>query len=80
MTTVEIVLPDSLAVEAANAGLLAPDKIELMLRERLRLDRIERLREARVALREHPLPAMTDAEIQAEIDAARVSRPIAPGA
>ena len=36
MTTVQITLPDALALEAASAGLLAPEKIERILRERLR--------------------------------------------
>ena len=36
MTTLTIDLPDNLAEEAQNAGLLAPDAIETMLRETLR--------------------------------------------
>ena len=36
MTTVQITLPDELAQEAANAGLLSADAIEAMLREQLR--------------------------------------------
>ena len=35
MTTVQITLPDALAREVANAGLLAPERIERILRERL---------------------------------------------
>ena len=36
MTTVQITLPDELALKAANAGLLSPEAIEAMLREQLR--------------------------------------------
>lgn len=36
MTTVQITLPDELAQKAANAGLLSPQAMEAMLRERLR--------------------------------------------
>jgi hypothetical protein len=36
MTTVQITLPDDLAQKAANAGLLSPQAMEAMLRERLR--------------------------------------------
>jgi hypothetical protein len=43
VTTVQITLPDALAQEATKAGLLAPEKIERMLRERLRAERIERM-------------------------------------
>jgi len=67
MTTVQIILPDELAREAAKAGLLAPDKIEALLRQRLRSERVERMQVARAKLGAHPLPAMTPDEIQAEI-------------
>ena len=36
MTTVQINLPDELALKAANAGLLSADAMEAMLREQLR--------------------------------------------
>ena len=36
MTTVQINLPDELALKAANAGLLSTDPMEAMLREQLR--------------------------------------------
>src|SRR5688572_1884095 len=55
MTTVQITLPDALAQEAANAGLLVPETIERILRERLRADRIERMKAARAALAVEPL-------------------------
>jgi len=71
MTTVQIALPDQLVQEAQRAGLLAPEKVEQMLREQLRAGRIDRLARARQKLVAEPLPAMTPEEIQAEIDAYR---------
>lgn len=71
MTTVEIILPDALAQEAARAGLLTPQRMELILRERLRADRIERMKAARSTLAAKPLAPMTPEEIAAEIGAYR---------
>lgn len=44
MTTVQITLPDELALKAANAGLLSPDAMAAMLREQLRRRAGEELR------------------------------------
>jgi hypothetical protein len=41
MTTVTIELSEELALKAANAGLLAPEAIEAILREQLRLRAVE---------------------------------------
>lgn len=79
MTTVQINLPDALAQEATKAGLLAPEKIEHMLRERLRAERIERMRTARATLAADPLPPMTPEEISAEIEAYRTGQQRAAG-
>lgn len=65
----QITLPDALAKEAVNAGLLAPEKIERILREQLRAERLERSNTARAALAENPIAFMTAEEINAEIDA-----------
>lgn len=78
MTTIQITLPDALAQEAANAGLLAPEKIEGLLRAQLRTVRIEQLREARDKLAAHPLEPMTPAELAAEIEAYRDEQRRAP--
>lgn len=75
MTTLQITLPDALAREAEQAGLLAPGQIELLLRERLRQARVDRMRAARDALAADPLPVMTATEIDAEIDAYRSAQP-----
>lgn len=73
-------MPDQLAEEAAKAGLLAAEKIEALLRERLRTERIARLRAAREKLAVEPLPSMTAEEIQAEIRAYRAEQHRAAGA
>ena len=41
MTTIQIDLPDALAKEAANAGLHVPERIALILREQLRVERVD---------------------------------------
>jgi hypothetical protein len=79
MTTVQITLPDALAQEATKAGLLAPEKIERMLREGLRQERIERMKAARATLAAEPLAPMTPEEISAEIDAYRTEQRRAAG-
>jgi hypothetical protein len=79
MTTVQITLPDALAQEATKAGLLAPETIERILRERLRAERIERMKAARATLAAQPLLPMTPEEISAEIDAYRVEQRRAAG-
>ena len=71
MTIVRIALPDALAKEVASAGLLAPEKIERILREQLRAERLERSRAVRTALAANPLSFMTAEEVNAEIDAYR---------
>lgn len=80
MTTVRISLPEPLAEEAAKAGLLDSDKIEALLREQLRAQRLRRLRTTRAALAAKPLPPMTTEEIQAEIRAYRTEQRRAAGA
>lgn len=74
MTTIQITLPDQLAEEAAQAGLLASERIEALLREQLRAARLARLRAVREQLAADPLPPMTAAEIQAEIDGYQVAQ------
>lgn len=79
MTTVQITLPDALAQEATKAGLLAPEKIERMLREGLRAERLERFKAARAVLAAEPLAPMTPEEISAEIAAYRTEQRRAAG-
>jgi hypothetical protein len=67
----QIELPDALATQAKEAGLLEPDAVERMVREALLARRVDSLAEAREVLAANPLPPMTPEEIQAEIDAYR---------
>ncbi len=74
MTTVNITLPDALAQEASKAGLLAPERMERMIREGLRQERVDQLKAARVNLFSEPTVPMTPDEIAAEIAAYRAER------
>lgn len=82
MTTLEIKLslPDALAKEAQQAGLLTPKALETMLREQLRTRRIAELREAVGQMAGAEGLPMTMAEIEAEIRAYRQERRRALGA
>ncbi len=74
MTTLEINLPDSLAKEAKEAGLLTPQAVETMLREAVRSRRIARLVEARRNIATAGVAPLTMEEIQTEIEADRAER------
>ena len=74
MATLTIDLPDTLVEEAEEAGLLASDALEAMLRENLRRRAIDGLFEAADMLAASNFPAMTMAEIQAEVNAVRSQR------
>ena len=71
MATLTMDLPDKLAEEAGEAGLLASDALETMLRENLRRCAIDGLFEAADMLAASDFRAMTMAEIQAEVNAVR---------
>ena len=82
MTTLEVKLdlPESLAKEAQQAGLLTPQAVETMLRERLRAQRVAELREAVKQMVSTGGAPMTMEEIEAEIQAYRKERRRASGA
>lgn len=82
MTTLEVKLdlPESLAKEAQQAGLLTPQALEAMLRERLRTQRVTELREAVKQMVSAGSAPMTMEEIEAEIQAYRKERRRASGA
>lgn len=75
MTTVQITLPDQLAREAQNAGLLTSATIERMLREQLKTQRVDELFEAmdRMAAVDTPA-AMSPEEVAEEIRVMRTER------
>ena len=80
MTNIQLSLSDDIARAAAQEGLLTPEALELLLRERLRSLRLARLDAARGRLADPPAAPMTIEEIQAEIDAYRAEQRRAGGA
>jgi hypothetical protein len=71
---IKLNLPDSLAREAKDSGLLDPVALEILLREELRRRRVDRLFEASDRLAALPLAPLTDEEIESEIHAVRTQR------
>ena len=74
MSEVILNLPDNLVKEAEANGLLKPEIIESLLRAELRRRRVNKLFAAADRLAELDIPALTEAEVEAEIAAARQSR------
>lgn len=74
MSEVVLNLPDNLAKEAEASGLLKPEFIESLLRAEIRRRRVNKLFAAADRLAELDLPTLTEAEVEAEIAAARQSR------
>jgi hypothetical protein len=79
MTEVKVTLPDGLAKEADQAGLLSAREIERMLREEIRRRQVGELFEAMDRMAAVEGEPMTEDEIQAEIDAVRAARRAARG-
>ncbi len=73
-TELKLTLPDSLAREAEASGLLTPEAIEALLREEIRRRHVNQLFEAADRLANLDMPPLTEAEVEAEIEAARRSR------
>jgi hypothetical protein len=73
MTEVTLKLPDDLAQQARQAGLLKPQALETLLREAMRARRADRLFETMSRLRSQD-PPLTEEDVQAEIQAARAAR------
>lgn len=69
-----LALPDALAHEAEEAGLLNAQAIETLLREAIRRRRVERLFEAMERLSVVSPKPLTAAEVEAEIEAVRAAR------
>jgi 2-phospho-L-lactate guanylyltransferase (CobY/MobA/RfbA family) len=81
MTEFTVQLPDEFARKAQAAGLLNDEGIERALRDALMREAGRKLLEIGQVMRE--LPAMSEEEIQAEIEAVRAARRAkrdAPGA
>ncbi len=71
MTELKLNLPDALAKEAAQAGLLSADAIQRLLREEIQRRQVGELFEAMDRMAAVEGEPMTEDEIQAEIDAVR---------
>ena len=74
MTEFTVKLPDELAKQIRAAGLLDAAAVERLFREALRKQAAGELFSALDEIEAAKLPPMTEEEIQAEIDAARVER------
>lgn len=73
MTNVTLSLPDDLAQQAKSAGLLRPEVIEALLREAMRKRQVDELFTTMGKLASLK-PQLTEAEIDAEVAAARAER------
>ncbi len=75
MTTVQIALPDQLAKDAEQAGLLSPEMLGSLLREQLRTRDIDRLFSAMDRMAAVADPAfLSPEEVAAEIATMRAER------
>ncbi len=73
MTNITVSLPDELAQQAQSAGLLSPEAIERLLRDAMKKRRVDQLFSTMGQLAALT-PALSEAEIDAEIAAARADR------
>ena len=75
MTTIQIDLPDQLAQEAEQAGLLSPESLEKLLRDQLKAKRFDELTAAigRMSAEDDP-EYMSLEEIAEEVRAMRAER------
>jgi hypothetical protein len=71
---IKLNLPESLAREAEASGLLTPQSIESLLRAEIRRRRVNQLFEAADRLAALDLSPLTEAEVEAEIQAVRKKR------
>jgi len=74
MTTVQINLPDQLAQEAQRAGLLTPSALECILREHLKVRKVDTLFEAMDRMAAVDEPAMAPEEVAEELHRMRAER------
>lgn len=75
MTTLELKLnlPDRLAQDAAQMGLLEPECLQSLLLEAVRSRRVMQLAEARRRVAAADIPPLSLDEIQAEVEAYRAA-------
>jgi hypothetical protein len=79
---IQLVLPDDIAREAEDQGLLASESLERLIRAELRRRKHQNLREMLDQLASLDTPPLTDDEVAEELQAARAERRArnAPGA
>lgn len=74
MTTLTIDLPDNIAKEAKDAGLLAPETLVQLLKDAVRRRAGQRLLDVARRIQATGISPMSDEEIVAEVKAARAER------
>ena len=74
MTTLTIDLPDNLAKEAKDAGLLTPEALAQLLKEAMRRQAGRRLLEVATRIQTAGIAPMSDDEIVDEVKAVRAER------
>lgn len=74
MTTLTIDLPDNIAKQAKDAGLLTPETLAQLLKEAVRRQAGRRLLDAAKRIQSAGIPPMSDEEIIAEVKAVRAER------
>lgn len=74
MTTLTIELPDNIAKEAREAGLLAPETLAKLLKEAMRREAGRQLLETAKRIQATGIPPMSEEEIVAEVKAFRAER------
>jgi len=74
MTTVQITLPDQLAQEAEQAGLLSSESVEKLLRDQLKSKKVEQLFSAMDRMSAADSSALTPEEVAGEIAAMRAEK------
>jgi hypothetical protein len=79
MTTIQITLPDELAQEAKQAGLLTPELLERWLRDQLKAQRLDHLFSAMDRMANEDAPAiMSPEQVAEELAAMRAERRARP--
>ena len=74
MTTLTIDLPDNIAKEAKDAGLLTPEALVQLLKDAVRRRAGQRLLDVARRIQATGISPMSDEEIVAEVKAARAER------
>lgn len=74
MTTLTIELPDNVAREARDAGLLTPEALAQLLKEAVRRQAGRRLMDVAKGIQAANIPPMSEEEIVAEVKVARAER------